>query len=191
MLCLCGCDQETKISQITNSKFGSIKGISNRYVHGHHIKGSNNPHYNNGKTYSKNDGILLTLPNHPNARKNGTVLEHIVICSAVLGKPLPLKAIIHHWDKNNSNNKSFNLLICQDQSFHMVIHMRQKAYEQSGHADYRYCNTCEKWHSTKDMCKNRNASLGYGHICKVCHRDAERIRRKETKNVVNFSSRDL
>ena len=176
-LCECGCGEKTKIITETNLRIGRIKGEQNRYIHGHHARGVNNPHYNGGRCYVPNDGVHITMPGHPNARKNGTVLEHVLVCSAALGKPIPEGVIIHHWDRDNSNNAPKNLLICQDHAYHMLIHMRQRAYEQSGHTDYKHCHICKKWFAKEDMSKNKTCTDGCSSTCKPCHRENEHRRR--------------
>ena len=68
--------------------------------------------------------VLLYKPKHPRASSVGLVREHIVIAEKVLGKPLPPKAEIHHVDSNCSNNKNSNLVICENHSYHFLLHKR-------------------------------------------------------------------
>lgn len=53
--------------------------------------------------------------------------EHIILAEIALGKPLPKGAVVHHmnnepWD----NHKPFNLVICPDQAYHMLLHKRAR-----------------------------------------------------------------
>lgn len=53
--------------------------------------------------------------------------EHIVLAEKALGKKLPSGAIVHHMNEDRSDNHSpFNLVICPDQEYHMLLHKRMK-----------------------------------------------------------------
>jgi hypothetical protein len=54
------------------------------------------------------------------------VYEHIYKAEKALGKALPLKAIVHHWDGNPGNNDNINLVVCPDQAYHLDLHRRMK-----------------------------------------------------------------
>lgn len=56
--------------------------------------------------------------------------EHILIAEKALGKPLPAKALVHHVDRDGTNNNTkspWNLVVCPDQGYHMLIHARARA----------------------------------------------------------------
>jgi hypothetical protein len=76
--------------------------------------------------------------------------EHILIAEKAFGKKLPKGAVVHHIDGNRLNNSKDNLLVCQDQAYHMLIHQRQRAYDASGNPDYRMCNFC-KMHDAPEL----------------------------------------
>jgi hypothetical protein len=53
------------------------------------------------------------------------ILEHVHLAQKALGKPLPPKAVVHHLNGNKLDNFSFfNLVICPDQAYHMLLHKR-------------------------------------------------------------------
>jgi hypothetical protein len=82
------------------------------------------------------------VPEHPRADKNGYVREHILIAEKALGKPLPPKAELHHHDGNPGNNDPGNLVVCQDNAFHKLLHQRQRALKACGHASWLKCRFC-------------------------------------------------
>ena len=75
----------------------------------------------------------------------GTIktLEHIAQAEMALGKPLPKGAIVHHVDMNPSNNSHSNLVICQNQAYHLLLHVRTRAYNACGNASWRKCKICK------------------------------------------------
>jgi hypothetical protein len=68
-----------------------------------------------------------------------------------------------------SDNRNTNLVICQDQCYHLLLHLRAKALKECGNADYRRCIYCRKWDSTDHMRKNQS---NYMHS--KCSGDARR-----------------
>ncbi len=65
-------------------------------------------------------------PGHARA-SGGVVLEHILIAEKALGYPLPIGAEVHHFDEHKSNNANGNLVICENHSYHALLHVRQRA----------------------------------------------------------------
>jgi HNH endonuclease len=59
-------------------------------------------------------------------------VEHIVIAERALGKQLPPKAVVHHINGKPADNRNSNLVICQDQSYHMLLHKRARELERFG-----------------------------------------------------------
>lgn len=77
----------------------------------------------NGKgTMQKTRGFYTQIRHKGRLR-----LEHIVLAEKALGRPLPKGAKVHHmnevpWD----NHTYFNLVICPDQAYHMLLHKRMR-----------------------------------------------------------------
>jgi len=83
---------------------------------------------------------------YKNVNHNGdSVGYHRVVAERVLGHTLPPRAVVHHVNDDSKDNRPDNLVICPNQSYHRIIHRRQRALEQSGNANYRLCQTCKKW----------------------------------------------
>lgn len=75
----------------------------------------------------------------------GPTLEHIFIAISVLGKPLPKGAVVHHVNGNPADNRKENLVICPSQAYHNLLHRRQRAFEQSGNANFMRCSYCKTY----------------------------------------------
>ena len=69
--------------------------------------------------------IFVRCLDHPKATKGGYVAEHVLVAEAILGKYLPNKAVIHHVNGIRTDNKPSNLVICQDNNYHFLLHNRQ------------------------------------------------------------------
>lgn len=89
--------------------------LRNRYA------GEGNPNFGNrldkcaawkgGRRISNYGYVLIFAPDHPNSRPDGYVLEHRLVMSEVLGRPLTNAEIVHHKDENKQNNAIENLEI--------------------------------------------------------------------------------
>lgn len=105
--------------------------------------------------------------------------EHIVVAERALGKQLPSKAEVHHVDGVRSNNANDNLVICPDHAYHMLLHVRQRALESCGNADWRKCTFCKTYDDTDNLCV-RNGSRYYH---RMCNTEASALRRSRAKLV--------
>lgn len=108
-------------------------------------KGSANPRWKGGRTVSSRGYALVLEPDHNRANGGGYVFEHILIAERVLGKPLPPGAQIHHVNQKCDDNRNCNLVICQDQAYHRLLHRRQRALDATGNASWLKCHICKVW----------------------------------------------
>ena len=107
-------------------------------------KGINHHLWKGGKYNSK--GIVYVYsPDHHKCDSRGYVRENILVAEKALGEPLPEKAVVHHIDGNTLNNANNNLVICQNQRYHMILHARKRALEGCGDANKRFCAVCNLW----------------------------------------------
>lgn len=68
---------------------------------------------------------------------------HRIRAEKALGRPLPAKAIVHHADGTKSEKSQ--LVICQDMSYHRLLHSRMKIVQFGGDPDMdRWCPACRK-----------------------------------------------
>ena len=139
---------------------------SNKYIHGHHTKGTGNPKYKGGVIVVKNR-TYLRLPWHPQTTMGGYVPLHRVVAETALGKVLPQKAVVHHVDMDVSNNRNSNLVVCEEENYHKLLHKRQRAYAACGHALWLKCKFCKQYDdpSNLHLIKERNNGAGYHSDC--------------------------
>ena len=162
-LCECGCGKPAPIPKRNRHDLGFVKGQPIRFIRGHNY---NPPPINEGEKNGKWKGgraegigytrILITTGKYKP--------EHVIIAEIVLGKPLPLGAVVHHHNKIRSDNRKPNLVICENNAYHQHIHKRYRAYEATGNASSLKCVFCKGWgadlifdkyrHSYHAKCKN-------------------------------------
>lgn len=81
--------------------------------------GKQNGSWNGGRSIDKNGYVLIHQPDHPNARANGYVLEHRLVMSRVLQRPLLRHEVVHHRDGNKQNNHPDNLALYSNNADHL------------------------------------------------------------------------
>lgn len=109
----------------------------------------------------------------PGTRVN--VSEHTLVAEKVLGRRLPAGAAVHHVDGDKRNNKSNNLVICQDAAYHNWLHQRQRAYDACGHADWESCVFCGDYGDPADMLIINTQGQKYHRECRKFYRRLQKI----------------
>jgi hypothetical protein len=85
-----------------------------------------NPNWKGGTGTIRPDGYrLVKASGHSRANKE-YVLEHWLVAEKALGKALPPKAVVHHVNNSGSDNNATNLVICENQGYHALLHLREK-----------------------------------------------------------------
>ena len=100
------------------------------------------------------------IPGHPNARKSGIISEHRYLAAKALGKALPDKAVVHH---HNGKQRGGDLVLCEDNAYHKLLHVRQRAYEATGDPNKRKCPLCKEWDDIGNMMRYTKRKNGFYH----------------------------
>lgn len=141
-LCACGCSLPTKATYARGHYWRMPGNCAKRPPQ---PRGAGAHNWRGGRSYLKTGYTSVLAPGHPNANSVGHVSEHVLIASRALGRGIPRGVIVHHVDENPLNNHPGNLVICQDQAYHMVLHQRQRAVEACGRASWLRCVICKKY----------------------------------------------
>ena len=72
-------------------------------------------------------------------------MTHRLVAERVIGHVLPTRAVVHHRDGDRGNNQPDNLVICEDDAYHNLLHRRMRAYAACGQAEARKCWVCKQW----------------------------------------------
>lgn len=72
--------------------------------------------------YFKNGYAMIHNPNHHRAEENGLVYEHVYLVEKYIGRKLEEKEVVHHEDRNRSNNSKENLFVFRTIGDHSRYH---------------------------------------------------------------------
>lgn len=87
---------------------------------GRGLPGDRNPAWDGGRLLDKDGYVLVHCPDHPNARRNGYLLEHRLVMSEHLGRPLKRHEVVHHIDGDHQNNALDNLSLYSSNAQHLA-----------------------------------------------------------------------
>lgn len=155
-LCECGCGGQAPLASQTNKRRGNIKGQPQKFILGHYGKGHSarfgctNPAWRGGKYLDADGYVMILLPSHPRATMDGYVREHILIVEQILGLYLDARHEVHHVNEHTADNRNSNLVLCEDQAYHKLLHRRLRAYAATGSVLGIKCNKCNQWGLSTD-----------------------------------------
>lgn len=184
--CKCGCGEKTRLANQTDRKRGTVKGEPIDFVYLHHARGVNNSQWRGGSS-TAGPYVVVKAEGNPNANKRGYVKLHMLIAQKALGKALPPKAIVHHANCVKTDNRNNNLVICENQAYHMLLHSRKDAFDACGNADWMKCKLCGKYGDPSLMRRHRHLSSGHSDsfehkACITLSNQRGHLRHKERRN---------
>ena len=137
-------------------KLGLVRGIANNYR-------------------------FVRVPEHPRANPEGYITEHVLVAERALGRFLRDGVEVHHVNRLRWDNRNANLVICQDRSYHRLLHMRAEALKVCGHAEWRKCKFCKEYSPVGELVTGYVRSNGYAlspyhQRCQTLYRREQRQR---------------
>jgi hypothetical protein len=101
--------------------------------------------------------IKINKPDHPRADNWGYIFEHIFIVEKALGKFLPKDAVCHPFNEIKSDNSNRNLVLCENDKYHKLLHQRARALKLCGNANFEICQYCKQYDNPELMyCSKKN-----------------------------------
>lgn len=163
-LCECGCGGKTSLNIWSRFARGWKKGEYKKYLPGHGSR-INPPKFNGGRCKAGQGYIKILNKTHPRAIR-GYVPEQILIVEKAIGKYLPPKSLVHHWNEKRDDNRNQNLLACNDENYHRLIHKRMRSFRACGHVDWLKCKFCWAYDDPSNL-----QVYGKTHWHKECRRN--------------------
>lgn len=93
--------------------------------------------------------------------------EHRINAERALGRKLKGTERVHHVDGDKTNNSNNNLVICPNESYHKLLHARQRILELNGdpNAD-KYCSHHKCLHSRSEFSTKPSSYDGLHNTCR-------------------------
>lgn len=166
-LCECGCGEE-----VTSFNHQTWPRTPSRFKRGHRRAKYHYQWWKGGIVIDSGGYRRVFMPSHPNTNSRGYILEHVLVMTEMLGRPLQSGEVVHHKDGNRLNNSKDNLrLMTRSQ------HTSHHRYLNTLSISNRKCIKCkhdstrvkhDRWYKTK----NENEF-----ICVICYNNILRKRR--------------
>jgi hypothetical protein len=90
------------------------------------MTGERNYRWKGGRISDDRGYICIYKPDHPHKINGSYVLEHRLVAEEVLGRYLKETEVVHHVNGVKHDNRKENLVICQDGSYHQLIHNKMR-----------------------------------------------------------------
>lgn len=135
-----------------------------------------------GEGCFRSDGYHIVSDNYR------STLVHRLIVENAIGKKLPIGSVIHHVDGNPSNNENTNLVVCPNDAYHILLHMRERSLNECGNANWRKCSYCGKYDDPSNL---KFYGIGNQPIHKECNTISHRVYMANRRNSTNDSLKEI
>lgn len=181
-ICQCGCGSDPGVYVRTIVRQEKVIGEPRRFLPGHYNRGAGRVSANwKGGRIVKRGYVLVAAHGHHRAGSNGYAYEHVLIAEKALGRPLETKHPVHHFDGIPSHNQNANLVICEDNNFHRLLHVRTRIVKMGGDPNFEaLCYSCHLVKARAEFYRRAGNLNGLG-ICKSCGELANQSHKRTAK----------
>lgn len=124
-----------------------------------------------GRRDGANGYALVRRPEHPNAMKNGYVLEHRYVMAELIGRPLEPHEVVHHKDGNRNNNAIENLELIASNAEHQRLHGLLGDLATLTRYGVRNCTKCGEVKPLTEFARSTRELHGHISWCRPCRHD--------------------
>lgn len=170
--CECGCGRHTNIIPHGSTRRGHVKGQPYRFcLHHGSLRIKRVAVTKEYRTVLVRGGVRVRL--------------HVARAERALGKPLPKKSHVHHAD--GSKRDDAPLVICQDTSYHRLLHARMRVKAAGGNPNTdAVCGRCRLAKDRSLFTLHRSMVFGVYRDCRECSNEDQRRRRHQKNAMCNL-----
>jgi hypothetical protein len=151
-------------------------------------KGDKHPLWKCGKTITSQGYYMILSHGHPRVNNNNYVRRSVLIVEKSLGRFIPKTSVVHHADEDKGNDYPSNLVLCENDNYHKLLHKRKRAYESCGHSSWLKCDICHRYDEPKNLYVDiKNSNKWHSACINEYHnilnkRGAQKVYRNSMKN---------
>lgn len=120
---------------------------------------------------------LIRRPGHHRASQGNCVYEHILVAEKALGFPLEEPHCVHHFNRIRDDNANRNLVICEDDDYHHILHVRHRVVDRGGDPNTdKICFDCQGLKKSSEFHSDKTRFDGLEAKCKACKKAYDAIR---------------
>lgn len=102
--------------------------------------------------------------------------EHRLRAEQIVGHPLDPKHQIHHYTEDRKNGP---FVICEDDAYHKLLHVRARALKATGDPHKRKCCICKEWDDPDNLAFVKTQHRYYHNKCtaakQLAYKKAKRL----------------
>ena len=172
---VCGTVREEKYHDITHKYLYCSRKCSG-FAH----RGANTPGF---KGKQKIAGYYYEVCHgHPRSMSDGLVAQHFLVVEKVIGHYLPYPATVHHINEVKTDNRPGNLVVCQDERYHQLLHARINRKKKFGSPDLKRCDHCGEIKPLVEFAPNEKAIDDKDANCLLCFKPKELRKKSWARN---------
>ena len=108
-----------------------------------------------------------------------------LVVASVLGRKLKGKECVHHVDEDKSNYSNSNLVVCPDETYHKLLHSRQRIVDLGGDPNTdKYCKYHDTLHKRDEF---STVSSRYDGLHNYCREATNQYRKDKGLNRGKFN----